>query len=203
VLTQRAKKLLEEKKWEEAKAPLQTLIEHCPTYKGSDNPYMLLAAAHRGLNESEQERTALSKLAALDADATEAYLRLMELASATEDWSTVAANAERYLAVNPLMAQPHRFLGRASEELGEFEPAIKAYGTLLHLDPNDPAEVHFRLAKLFHRTGNPAAKRHVLEALEEAPRFREAYQLLVTLADKANDPPQPAVSPKPATEEIK
>jgi tetratricopeptide (TPR) repeat protein len=205
LLTQRAKKLLDDKKWEEAKVPLRVLIEHCPTYSGSDNAYALMAAAHRGLKETEQERAMLSKLAALDADATDAYLRLMELDSTTQEWSAVAANAERFIAVNPLVSQPHRYLARASEELGKPQPAIKAYQTLLRLDPTDPAEIHFRLAKLLHNAGDASAKRHVLEALEEAPRFREAYPILLKIAGQeavseknADNPrtlPVPAIKP--------
>jgi hypothetical protein len=50
------------------------------------------------------------------------------------------------------------------------------------LDPPDPAEAHYRLARLLHQAGDPAAKRHVLQALEEAPRFREAHRLLLEIS---------------------
>ena len=133
----------------------------------------------------------LTKVAALDADAVDAYLRLMELAAATKDWPVVAENARRYLAVNPLVPQPHRWLARASEELKQPQEAIAAYQTVLLLDPADPAEVHFRLAKLFNATDAKSAKQHVLMALEEAPRFREAHELLLKLA--------PVETPAPAT----
>ena len=116
----------------------------------------------------------------------------------------VAKNAERFLAVNPLLPQPHRFLGTASEALGDSKRAIRSYETLLKLDPRDPADVHFRLAKLLHQAGDPGARRHVLEALEEAPRYREAHRLLLAIraeaaapavrAEPAGDPP---VEPRP------
>ena len=117
VLTQAAKKLIAEKKFAEAKAPLQKLLEHYPTHTGADNALWLLANVHRELKETSQERLVLTKLAALDADAAEAYLRLMELAAATKDWPVVAENARRYLAVNPLVPQPHRWLDRKSTRL--------------------------------------------------------------------------------------
>jgi len=185
VLTQTAKKLIAEKKFSEAKAPLQKLLENYPTHTGADNALWLLASVHRELKETSQERLVLTKLAALDADAVDAYLRLMELAAATKDWPVVAENARRYLAVNPLVPQPHRWLARASEELKQPAEAIAAYQTVLLLDPADPAEVHFRLAQLFHPTNLKSAKQHVLMALEEAPRFREAHELLLKLAPEA------------------
>jgi uncharacterized protein HemY len=52
---------------------------------------------------------------------------------------------------------------------------------MLLLDPPDPAGVHFSLARLLHKQRDDAAKRHVLQALEEAPRFREAHRLLLEI----------------------
>ena len=201
-LAHQARKLLGEKKWEEVKVPLNKLIELYPEQTGADSAYALLAEAHRGLNETNQEREVLSKLASRDADALNAYLRLMELSSTTADWPAVVLNAERYIAVNPLVPQPFRYLARASEALDHKPAAIDAYTTLLQLDPPDPAEVHFRLARLQHQAGDPAAGRHVLQALEEAPRFRDAHRLLLEISAASsnantNAAPAPAQPTKP------
>jgi tetratricopeptide (TPR) repeat protein len=183
VLAERAKKLLREKKWEEAKTPLKKLIELYPADAGSDSAYAMLAAAHRGLNETNDERLVLTKLAALDADNTDVFQRLMELDETVKDWPGVAENAERFLAVNPLLPRPYRYLARASEELGKPEQAIRSYDRLLLLDPPDPAEVHFRLARLLRdKRDTTGSKRHVLQALEEAPRFRDAQHLLLQIS---------------------
>ena len=90
-------------------------------------------------------------------------------------------NALRYLAVNPLTPAPYRFLAQACEELKDAQPAIDTYRSLVELDPTDPAEVHFHLAQLLHGLGDPTARRHVLQALEEAPRYRAALQLLLKI----------------------
>ena len=74
------------------------------------------------------------------------------------------------------------FSARASEEVGEATQAINAYQKVLLLDPPDPADVHYRLARLLHKGNDSTAKRHVLQALEEAPRFRNAHRLLLELA---------------------
>jgi hypothetical protein len=182
VLLQNASRLIENKNWSEAKKPLQALIQLYPTQTGSQSAYAMLAAAHRGLNETDQERESLATLASLDSEATDAYMRLMELGETARDWTTVTENANRFLAVNPLLPQPHRYLARASEELGKGPEAIDSYRRLLLLDPPDPADVHFRLARLLRKAGNPEAKRHVIQALEEAPRFREAHRLLLEIA---------------------
>ncbi len=192
-LTERAGRLIEEKKFQEAKAPLQKLVELYPAQAGGDSAYAVLAVVHRALGETNAERQALTQLAEKDDAAADAYLRLMELGTAAQDWPAVAQNAQRYLAVNPLVPSPYRFLAQASERTGETQPAIGAYRALLQLDPPDPAETHFRLAQLLDRSGDPTARRHVLQALEEAPRYRAALQLLLEINKKSPQPKADAV----------
>ena len=175
---------------------MQKLLELYPADTGPDNAAKLLADAHRSLNETNLEREVLSRLASRDADDLDTFLRLMELGGAAKDWPDAAQNAERFLAVNPLLAEPYRYLARASEALGKSPPAIQAYQTMLLLDPPDPAEAHFRLARLLHQAGDPSAKRHVLQALEEAPRFRDAHKLLLQIVAEA----PPATAKPPTTE---
>ncbi len=186
-LTFQATKLFREKKLQEAKQPLQRMIDLFPQHVGKGSPYPLLAEIHRSLNETNQEKQVLEKLVALDADAAESLLRLMELHAAEKEWPEVAANAVRLLAINPLIPPPHRFQAQASEELAQTDAAIEAYRKLLLLDPPDPAETHYRLARLLFQKGNPDAKRHVLKALEEAPRFRDALQLLLDIHRASKD----------------
>ncbi len=197
VLTRVAKKLIAQKKHQEAKAPLEKLMQFFPGNTGPDNCYALLAAAHRGLNETKDERIVLTTLAALEADDLDTYARLIELSAQIQDWGAVATNAQRYLAVNPLVALPYGHLAEASEKLNDLDMAIDASRTLLRLDPPDPAGTHFRLARLLHRTGHPGAKRHLLQALEEAPRYREAHKLLLEMTAKtaAAPAPSPAINP--------
>ena len=186
-LTREAKRLLREKKWQEAKVPAEQLRKLYPGHTGADNAFELLAEAHRRLGETNEERTILSDLASRDADSLDAYMRLMELNAARADWAGVATNAERYLAVNPLVPQPYGFLAEADETLGRRDEAIRASQTLARLDPADPAGVQFRLARLLHAGHEPAAKRHALMALEEAPRFRDAQKLLLKITRETSD----------------
>jgi len=86
------------------------------------------------------------------------------------------------LAVNPLVPAPHRYLAQAAEKLGNRDEAIRAYQALLLFDTTDTAETHFRLAQLLRDADErDDARRHVLMALEEAPRFLAAHKLLLDL----------------------
>lgn len=187
-LTIKAKKLLADRRWEQAKEPLQKLIRLYPRYAGEDSAYRLLAEVHNKLGDTEQERLVLSDLAVLSPDAVYAYERLMEIGVEQKDWRQVVTNADRYMAVYPMLGTVHWRLGRANEELGLAERAIESYRRLLFLEPTDPADVNYRLARLLQDRDPAGAKRHVLEALAEAPRFREAHRLLAKIMKEANQP---------------
>jgi tetratricopeptide (TPR) repeat protein len=181
VMLRRAEESLDAKNWPQAKAVLEKLVMLYPDSTGTESTYRMLAAAHRALGETNSEREVLTRFAARDPDAIDAYRRLMELGAAAHDWQTVAENARRYIAVEPMTQLPYRFLAQASEQMGQTDAAIAANRAVLELDPSDPAQVHFDLARLLHKTGSTEARRQVLQALEEAPRFREALRLLLDI----------------------
>jgi tetratricopeptide (TPR) repeat protein len=178
VMLRQAERLADDQKWAEARPILEKLLQLYPDSTGASSPYPILAAACRELGDTNAEHRVLTILAEKDDQATDAYARLMALASERADWTAVLTNAQRYLAVNPLVPLPYRFLAKGSEAAGDVPGAIGAYRALLQLDPPNPADVHFNLARLLHQERAPEALRHVLEALEEAPRFREALRLL-------------------------
>jgi hypothetical protein len=197
VLTRRVGELAEEQHWAEAKPILEELIRLYPGFTGKESAYALLAGAHRALGETNAEREVLARWSDRDNEALEAYQRLMELGTGTDDWPCVLRNARRYLAVNPLVPLPYRFLARAGEAQGQLPVAIEAQRALLQLDPPNPAEVHYDLARLMDRAGDAAARRQVLQALEEAPRYRAALELLLRLGGEPPATNTPAKSGEP------
>jgi tetratricopeptide (TPR) repeat protein len=193
-LSHRVQDALESKQWQEAKAPLRKLIELYPASVGTDNPYRSLASVHRTLRETNEEFLVLTRWVELDGEAPDAYLRLMELAALAKNWPVASNNARRFLAVNPLVPAPYRYLAQASEAMGKTTPAVNAYRALLELDPENPAEIHFRLAQLLDRAGDPGARRHLLQALEEAPRHPAGLRLLLKLNGESVRPAAPAAT---------
>jgi tetratricopeptide (TPR) repeat protein len=193
-LTEQAKQLLGDKQWEAAKAPLKKLIALYPDQHDSGSAYAMLSRVHRELGESAEEEAMLNKVAELCSDAPDAYERLIAIASARKDWPKVLASAALYTAVNPLSPAPYRSIAEAREATGDKPGAIRAYRTMLPLNTPDQPEIRFRLARILHANGDAGAKREVLLALEEAPRFREAHALLLEL--DAKSPKQKAEPPK-------
>jgi tetratricopeptide (TPR) repeat protein len=190
-LRMEARELVDGKQWARAEAVLTHFIDLDPAQIGADSAYAQLATVAHARGEAATERSALARLAAIDDNATDAYLRLMDIAQAARDWPAVERYAGKFLAVNPLVAPPYAYLARAAQEQGDTPGAIAANRALLQLAPPNPAEVHFQLARLLHQQNDPEARRQVLEALEDAPRYREALALLLEI-DPAGPPADPA-----------
>jgi tetratricopeptide (TPR) repeat protein len=181
-----AQKMMEANDWTNARPALESLMADYHGEHRGDNPIWLLAVTEGHLNDTNAEYATLQKFADQESDFVDLYVKLIELAGDRKDWPAEKKYAEMLLAVNPLIPAPYAALAEAGSASGQNDVAIEAYRKLLLLDPPDVAEVHFRLAKLLHARGNSEkeAKRHVLQALEEAPRFREAQKLLLDIKGK-------------------
>jgi tetratricopeptide (TPR) repeat protein len=154
----------------------------------ADGPHAVLAGVYRKLGLAAEERRVLEQLADQSSDAVAAYRRLLEIAEDRGDRALQARNAERLLAVNPLLEAGWRGRGLALEAAGDRASqagAVDAYERLLLLEPADQADVRLRLARLLKDRDRPAARRHLLEALAEAPRLRAGHQLLLELTGGA------------------
>lgn len=203
-----AKAQIQGKRFAEAKVTLQKLAELYPNDASSSSPFNLLSGIYREEKNDAEERNQLERYVALTDDDLDAFLRLAEIGEGVKDWNLVKMSAQKAMAVNPMLPAPHRSAAKGAEETGDDLLAIASYGALLKLDPFDVAELELRLAKALQRQGNlPAAKRHVLLALSEAPRYRAAHQLLLELESKLTSERNPVEKPpetpveKPASAE--
>jgi tetratricopeptide (TPR) repeat protein len=179
-------------------APLAAAELYLP---GADNFHVLLARAAAELGDTAAERAALTTIAGHEGDALNSVTRLLALAESARDWPAVARWADQFIAINPLAPTPWRALLTAHEQQtapatanagawhGDPARAAHAGEVLLRLDPPDFASIHYRVAKQLLALDPVAARRHTLQALEEAPRFRAAYDLLASLP--------PAAAPAP------
>jgi len=184
-----ARRMAKQEKWQELVPLMVEHIRRFPAHAEGDSAYAYLAAAYRNLDKPAEEEQVLTAWTAANDETTDAFLRLMTLAEKRDDWAAVARNAERFLAVNPMVATPYESLARAETHLKHPAAAIEACSTLLALGPSNPSDVHFQLAGLLFSVGDPAARTQVLAALEDAPRHRAALALLLKMHEAR--PPVP------------
>ena len=200
-LQQYATRLVAAEQWETANEILTRFIELFPERTGSEAALAMLVRVHREQDNTDAERETLERLVALQDNAWEASLRLAELANERKDWATVLTHVERVLSINPLIPAPHRYLADAGERGGDDQRALAGLLALAEMEPFDPAALSYRTAKLFYRTGQTdSARRHVLQALEEAPRYRDAQRLLLAIVEGPTDTPN-STDPPPAIAE--
>ena len=175
--------------WATARTALEELTQGGTYLPGTYNLHARLARVCAELKDREGERSAWTTVAQHEADALDAATRLLALAQEDEHWEEVVRWSQAWLAIHPLAPSPWRALLDAHERLGDRAAAAHAGTTLLHLDPPDFVSLHYRVARALLSEDPERARQHVLNALEEAPRFRAAYDLLAEI------PPSPAPAP--------
>jgi cellulose synthase operon protein C len=85
--------------------------------------------------------------------------------------------------IDPYDMGAARKLGESAMESKQWPAAIRAYRVLMSLNSSDPAGAHYDLARALMASGNlPEAKHETLRALEIAPTFSKALQLLLKIS---------------------
>ncbi|NIR28757.1 MAG: tetratricopeptide repeat protein [Gammaproteobacteria bacterium] len=163
-----------------------------PEHGGGEGTYHMLAGLHLRRGEPERAIEQLERAIAIDADDLEAHERLAGLHRETGDAGAAASVLERALLIQPFDANLYRTLAGLRESRGEWESAAEAREAVVALDPSDPAGARYHLARAHHRAGNAAAaRRAVLGALEIAPLYEEALELLLLLRELSGAPADP------------
>jgi tetratricopeptide (TPR) repeat protein len=178
----KVKNLITSKKWDEAlelALRLQTLL---PSDASNDGIYALLATIYRAKNDLQQERLAWVQLANLSSDCRQALLRLLEIDRQNEDFESMLVWCDRLIEIDPLRLDVQSARAQAAFQRENSLLAIRALQACLRLGPIDPAGVHYQLALALENSHElDQAKRQVLLALEESPRYIEALELLAKI----------------------
>lgn len=181
--------------WDAAIESGDALIALLPEYTGENNGYSLKALALRGKQDAAGEAAVLEQLASRSAEAFQAYQRLIEVNYENGNWDAVIANTARGLAINPFTERIHYCSGCAHEAKAAPALAVRSFENALRLDPANPSEVRFRLARNLKGSDPAKAKRHLLDALADSPRYREAHGMLLEVVEGRASAPTP-VDPK-------
>jgi tetratricopeptide (TPR) repeat protein len=180
-LEKRIQRLMAGENWKEALELAQRLIALVPENTGRGSGYALAADAYRGLKQPAEEAAMLREWAKRDGGADVAFLRLIDLDTQLQNWDGARENARRMFAIHPFLKHPYEVAAKACETKGDADGAVWALNKLSYLGPNDPVEVNFALARLLQSKDRETAKRRLLDALMEAPRFRDGHKLLLQL----------------------
>jgi cellulose synthase operon protein C len=149
---------------------------------GAGSPYALLAQIHLRNGDERRAADALTVLTEHDENAYAANLELARLLESLGDRQGAARALERAVWIFPYEPAPHLRLAELYTELGEHENAVRERRAVLGLRPTDRADALYQLAAALLNAGDrDGARREVLRALELAPAFERAQQLLLRL----------------------
>ena len=166
--------------WRLVAAKAAEAIEVFPDYVDDGSPYIAKARAHRELSETALGTDTLleyRRRGGHDPDALIALARALGEAGRSDDAIDVFGDI---LMVAPLRPEVHLEFGDRLAAAGRAREALVEYQALFAMNPQDLAEAHYRLAKTYVALEDRAKGReHLLYALEIAPHYREAQQLLL------------------------
>ncbi len=155
-----------------------------PAYAGSDSPYRQLSKIYRQHGMTEEaigELQQLTDIHGADFESLTTLATWLQKAGRSEEARGVL---ERAIYVYPFDQKTHKQLADLFMEQQEAKLAVREYRVLLALQPTDRAAAHFNLARALLRLGQRIeAKAEILSALEIAPSFEPAQELLLNLVE--------------------
>lgn len=179
------KALFREGRSDEAEEHLRQALRLYPEYGGPDSPYLFLARIHRERGDFARAAQALQQLGGLNESLPEVHLEEAELRLQLGEDGAAARALEKAVEIAPFRVEPHVSLAELYEKLGEDEGAVRERRAVLALDPADRAGAHYHLARALFRAGEfPEARTQVLRALELAPTYDQALELLLQLRER-------------------
>ena len=162
--------------------PLIKARDLFPQYGGADGPYPLLAKALMVSGDSRRAAEALSTMAGLGDVAFETHVSLADLQLMRGDTAAAAEALESAMFMNPYEIAQHERLAGLYAKLGNKGKAIRERAAVVALNPVDKAEAYYQLALAHRNNGSSTeARRAILRALEDAPHFERAQELLLEL----------------------
>ncbi len=161
-------------------APLQRAAVLVPSAVGPESPHVLMAALAEKLNDRPRAIKELEAVLAADHTNVEAARKLLELAQAAADERATVLALERVVALDPFDAAAHTEAGRLALKRRDHVVAMREFRAALQTGAADKASAHCDLGESYLLAGMKAeAKREALAALEIAPSFERAQELLL------------------------
>ena len=169
----------------EALEVLERAATLAPQATGIESPRGVMAAIAQELGDRDRAIHELERLLEYDETSIEAARDLAALAEETGDQARMALAYDRVIGIDPFDPVPHQAVGRMALAAGEIDRAILEFQVALAVGPVDRVGVHCDLAEALLLAGQPdAAKREALNALEIAPTYERAQELLLRAVEE-------------------
>ncbi len=169
--------------WESVIQAAQEALSILPNDVEDGSPYVALARAYNATGKPDQAQSTLETFFKYGGHDPEALRWLATRLRAQNKLAQAAQVLDAINYVAPFNYEVHGELGDTLLSLKRPADALTEFQAALKLNPPDKATAYYRIAQAMRDLQRSAeAKRNVLLALEVAPNFKPAQQLLLELA---------------------
>lgn len=177
------------KQWDQVIASATRAVALFPAHADGGSGYHYLIAAHTALGDRAKATQALQRIAMLNESAVDENIALAGMLTAAHDSAGALAALERAAWITPFDAALQTQLSNVAAARGANAVAIRARRAVVALAPADRAGAFFKLAQAYVAARDTvAARREVLRALDLAPNFEAAQELLLALRSPGRVP---------------
>lgn len=170
----------------EAKAAAERAAALAPEAGGDDGPFAMLATIAGQAGDKAAARKYLRHLLDYNHDSIAAARTLATLSLESGVASEIDFALMRVADLDPFDGEAHTQLGRRELAQGRGDRAIIEFASALALGPPNLAEAHTDLGEAYLKVGRKEdAKKEAFIALEQAPTFARAQDLLLAALGKA------------------
>jgi Flp pilus assembly protein TadD len=152
-------------------------------YVGADSDYELTANMMIATGDKAGAINVLESYREVGGTNVETLKNLAHLEIETARSKQAETTLNKLIYVYPEDAETHRMLGGLLLNSGDRSGAVREARAVIALRPTDVAQAHYELARALLAANRPKeARDEVLTALEAAPNFKLAQQLLLQLS---------------------
>lgn len=157
-------------------------IDLFPYFTGQGNAYDSLAKILEQKGDVGGAAEVIESLLKVDENNIEAMKTLVRLRQVQGDKARTLAALRTSFYVSPFDYNLHTRAGELSLDAKDFAQALAEFKVTLALQPPNVAEANYNVAFAYHSLGQqPEAKKSILRALEAAPRYEKAQELLLKI----------------------
>lgn len=158
-----------------------------PSYAGEDGPAWFLAQIALTSRDTATAIAMLGEVTTRDETALAANQLEALLRKQRGDLAGASAALERILWIWPYRAADHEALAEMAATRGQFALAVRERRAVIATGPTDLLDARYELARALASGGAvDAARRELLQVLEEAPSFEKAQALLLELRRRSS-----------------
>jgi tetratricopeptide (TPR) repeat protein len=164
---------------------LERAAQLVPSATGANNPHTMIAAIALEQKDTTRAIRALEAVMRVDHSDVESARKLAELVGPLGDATRAEDAYRRLVAIDPFDREAEASLGRLALKRKDAVTAVRSFRSVLGSNPPDLAQAHVELAEAHLAAGQYAdAKRQTLAALEIAPSFERAQDLLLRISEQ-------------------